>query len=225
MGESYTPPFGTLETIAATLHQELEALDQAREKALQLSRWLTRHAGQCIQALHRRDTKRAHEHWAQAQALAQEITALFRESHPDLYYAGYVQDALKEFAEASVVFYLLTEGRYPTPQFLDVPAAVYVRGLAESVGELRRQVLDALQDHQIDEAKTLLREMDAIYEVLIGMDYPDAVTGGLRRLTDIARALIERTRGELTMSLRLYRLQRILEGLDNQLSSPLATEP
>ncbi len=201
-----------LETIAAQLHADFEMRNQAREQALQRSRLLTRYAAQTIQALHRGDYERAKTLLEQARALVQESQQDLASRFPDLYYAGYTQDALKEFVEASVVYRLLTEGTYPTPEELGVPASTYVRGLAEAVGELRRRCLDLLRHDYSPQVETLLEHMDAIYGVLVTMDYPDAITGGLRRWTDQVRGQIERTRGELTLSRRLYALQQVLEG-------------
>lgn len=209
------PPWGepgvALEEIAAQLHQDLEARNAAREETLQRSRLLIRHAAQTIQALHRDDFRQAHVRLQKARTLAQELIHNLARRFPDLYYAGYTQDALKEYVEANVVYRLFTEGRYPTPAELGVPSATYVRGLAEAVGELRRKCLDLLRHNNALQAEQLLEHMDAIYSLLVTIDYPDALTGGLRRLTDLARSLIERTRGELTLSRRLYALQKVIE--------------
>ncbi len=200
-----------LETIAARLHADFEARNQAREEALQRARLLTRHAARTIQALHRGDYDQAREWLNQARALAREAREHLASEYPELYYAGYTQDALKEFVEASVVYRLLTQGDYPTPDELEVPPATYVRGLAEAVGELRRRCLDLLRHNYSPQVEILLEHMDAIYSLLVTMDYPDAITGGLRRWTDQVRGQIERTRGELTLSRRLYALQKVLE--------------
>ncbi len=210
-GSPWGYPGGMLEEIAAQLHQDLEARNAAREETLQRSRLLIRHAAQTIQALHRGDFQRAHALLQEARTLAQELTQNLAPRFPDLYYAGYTQDALKEYVEANVVYHLFTEGTYPTPAELGVPSATYVRGLAEAVGELRRKCLDLLRHNNAPQAEQLLEHMDAIYSLLVTMDYPDALTGGLRRLTDLARSLIERTRGELTLSRRLYALQKVIE--------------
>ncbi len=200
-----------LEAIAAQLHRDLEARNAAREETLQRSRLLIRYAAQTIQALHRGEFDRAQSLLHQAQSLAQDLIQNLAPRYPDLYYAGYTQDALKEYVEANVVFRLFTENRYPSPEELGVPSSTYVRGLAEAVGELRRKCLDLLRHSDADGAEKLLEHMDAIYSLLVTMDYPDAVTGGLRRLTDLARSLIERTRGELTLSRRLLALQKVIE--------------
>ena len=137
---------------------------------------------------------------------------------PDLYYAGYTQDALKEYAEASLVYsLLLLDGRLPDPEELDLEYATYLKGLAEATGELRRSCLDLLRQSHTGKAEKLLEYMDDIYAILITMDYPDAITGGLRRLTDIVRSVTERTRGDLTISLRQAQLEQSLQRLEERI--------
>jgi translin len=139
--------------------------------------------------------------------------------YPDLFYAGYTQDALKEYAEANTVYALVNDEPLPGPEDLGLESATYLQGLAEAAGELRRRCLDILRNGHSKEAERLLSHMDDIYSVLVTMDFPDAITGGLRRLTDIVRSINERTRGDMTLSLRqdhleqsIQRLQKRLEG-------------
>ena len=136
---------------------------------------------------------------------------------PELFYAGYTQDAFKEYAEASLVYALVDNGDFPSPEDLNLEPATYLQGLAEAVGELRRRCLDMLLKDNPAEAERLMGEMDDIYAILVTMDYPDAITGGLRRLTDIARGIIERTRGDLTLSLRQSHLENSLRELETHL--------
>jgi translin len=146
------------------------------------------------------------------------------ESYPDLYYAGYTQDALKEYAEASIVYALIDSQPLPAPNELGLEASTYLRGLAEASGELRRRILDILRHGYSDEAERLLQHMDDIYAVLVTMDYPDAITEGLRRLTDLARGINERTRGDITISLRQQRLETNLRQLEQRLDGSTAAE-
>ncbi|MFN2146202.1 MAG: haloacid dehalogenase, partial [Anaerolineales bacterium] len=125
-----------------------------------------------------------------------------------LYFAGYTQDALKEYAEAMIVFALVVDLPLPTPEELDMEPSTYLKGLAEAVGELRRRIMDILRGGHSQEAERLLSEMDEIFNVLVTMDYPDAVTYGLRRQTDITRGIIERTRGDITLSFRQHQLEK-----------------
>jgi len=206
----------TLEAIAEALHRDLEARTAARDGALTRARQLVRACAHAIRADHRDDHAQAAERLEAARSLAD---ALRRDlaAFPDLYFAGYTQDALKEFAEASIVHALVNGGDLPAPEDLGIPASAYVRGLAEAIGELRRRTLDLLRHGYSPETERLLGLMDDIYAVLVTMDYPDAVTYGLRRLTDIARSLLERTRGDVTLSLRQDALERSLRRLEDRL--------
>ncbi len=205
-----------LEAIADALHRDLEARTHARDRALSQARQLVRACAHAIRAVHRDDHAQAAERLEAARTLADTLRRELA-AFPDLYFAGYTQDALKEFAEASIVHALVNGGDLPTPADLGIPASAYVRGLAEAVGELRRRVLDLLRHGYSPETERLLGLMDDIYAVLVTMDYPDAVTYGLRRLTDIARSLLERTRGDVTLSLRQDALERSLRRLEDRL--------
>ena len=138
--------------------------------------------------------------------------------HPDLYYAGYTQDALKEFVEANATCALIKNQPLPDPQGLEVEYNTYLNGLSEVIGELRRRSLDILRHGYSAEAERLLAHMDDIYSILVTMDYPDAITNGLRRQTDVARSIIERTRGDITFSLRGEHLERAIRRLSEQIS-------
>ena len=210
-----------LEAIAEQIHQALEARTAAREKALSQARTLTRHCANAIRAVHRDERDLAEEYLKHAQTLAKNMNTELAE-YPDLLYAGYTQDALKEFAEANIVYALVGNERLPTPEALNLEIAAYLNGLAETVGELRRRCLDILRHGYSEEAERLLNHMDDIYAVLITMDYPNAITGNLRRQTDIVRSLTERTRGDLTLSLRQEHLEQKLVKLEQRLkkSSP-----
>ena len=206
-----------LAAIAEQIHRDFEARTAARDQALALSRQLTRHCAHTVRAIHRGEQHEAETLLNQARQVVAQIRTLLA-PYPDLFYAGYTQDALKEFAEASITLALITDGRLPTPEDLGLESATYIRGLAETVGELRRRCLDVLRHGYSEEAERLLGYMDEIYTVLVTMDYPDAVTGGLRRLTDIARSLLERTRGDLTLTLRQDVLARQMKHLEDYLA-------
>ena len=143
---------------------------------------------------------------------------------PDLYHAGYTQDALKEFAEANITYALVGNEPLPEPEALGVEYAAYLNGLGEAAGELRRRCLDILRQGYSQDAERLLTCMDDIYDTLVTMDYPDAVTNGLRRQTDVARSLLERTRGDLTISLREQHLELSMARLSAQLSAQEAAQ-
>jgi translin len=205
-----------LEKIAEAIHQSFEARSAARDRALSTTRTLTRHCAHAIRAVHRDERDAARGELEAARQLVVNLHTDLQ-AYPDLYYAGYTQDALKEYAEANIVYALVGDDRLPTPADLDLEDATYLNGLAEAVGELRRRCLDILRHGYSQEAERLLSHMDDIYAVLITMDYPDAITGGLRRQTDIVRSLVERTRGDLTLSLRQEHLETNLRQFELQL--------
>jgi translin len=208
-----------IEEIAERIHQSFEALNAARDKALAQTRLLTRHSAQAIRAIHRDEDELAWQNLEEARHLVGSLRADLAE-YPSLYYAGYTQDALKEYAEASITCALVKGNQLPSPEALDLDYTSYLQGLAETAGELRRRCLDILRHGHSAEAERLLSHMDDIYAILITMDYPDAITGGLRRLTDIVRGVTERTRGDLTISLRQEHLENSLRRLEEKLDSP-----
>ncbi len=205
-----------LDSIAEEVRLAFDAQTTERERALAQTRQLTRFCANAIRAIHREDVALAQKTLEEARSLAETLCANLR-PFPTLYFAGYTQDALKEYVEARTVFALIFDHPLPTPQELGVEPATYLKGLAEAVGELRRRCLDILRNGYSEEAERLLGHMDDIYAVLVTMDYPDAITLGLRRLTDIARSLIERTRGDLTLNLRQQQLEQALQRLESRL--------
>jgi translin len=208
----------SLDEIAEQIHRDFESRTKRRDELLANARQLTRHCAHAIRAVHRSEREVANTELEAARQLVEAMHAV-ELIFPDLYFAGYTQDALKEFAEANLVyaFVFSASDPLPTPAELGVESAAYLQGLAETVGELRRRVLDMLLKQNAEEASHLLVVMDDIYAVLVTMDYPDAITGGLRRLTDLARGIIERTRGDLTLSIRQEQLERNLKQLEQRL--------
>ena len=205
-----------LDEITERIRQSFEARTKARDQALSQSRALTRACSNAIRAVHREEHDAAEENLAEARRLVETIQVDLA-AYPDLYHAGYTQDALKEYAEARIVSALILNNALPTPEELGLEYATYLKGLAETSGELRRRCLDILRHGHSDEAERLLSLMDDIYMVLVTMDYPDAITGGLRRLTDIVRCVNERTRGDMTLSLRQEHLEESLRRLEDKL--------
>lgn len=205
-----------LERIEGWLRSELDGKNAARERALTASRELIRLCANAIRAVHRSDTVQADELLRQAQVRNAEIVALL-EPHPDLYFAGYVQDAQKELVEAECTRRLVFGEPLPDHLALGVAAAPFVNGLAEAVGELRRFILDQLRQNDLSRVEALLGSMDEIYALLVTLDYPDALTGGLRRTTDATRAILERTRGDLAVALRQQKLEQALQSLESRL--------
>ncbi len=199
-----------LDSIAENIRTTLEIKHKVREESIGLSRVLTRHCGNAIRAMHRQEWESAEATLATARQVLEQMRAGVAEQ-PDLYYAGYTQDAFKEFAEAAATYALVRDQDLPTPQTLQVDDATYLNGLAEAASELRRYILDRLRDDHYAEAEQLLAKMDAIYDILITFDFPDAISYGLRHRTDNLRGVLERTRGDVTLSLRQQRLQNALE--------------
>ncbi|MBI3732015.1 MAG: haloacid dehalogenase [Chloroflexi bacterium] len=199
-----------LDGIAQKIMNALEAKNAAREQALAVSRKVIQHCAHTIRAAHRAEFDDAANLLAQAREAARQMSDGAR-AHPDLYYAGYVQDALKEFAEASIVLALVQGQPLPDPDALGVEYAAYLNGMGEAAGELRRHALDLIRQGRTREAETTLQMMEDIFSVLVTVDFPDAITGGLRRTADMVRGVLERTRGEVTMVMKQEELQAALK--------------
>jgi translin len=188
----------------------------ARERALPKSRAAIRYCANSIRAAHRQEFQIAQELLAQASALLKEME-LDLQDHQDIFYAGFVQDAQKEYAEAAT-FAALTQSRsLPEASELSIGWAPYLNGLGEMVGELRRYVLDQLRRGNLDECEVFLQHMDDVYALLTTVDYPDAITLGLRRTTDTARSILEKTRGDLTVAVSQAQLQQRMQALQQEL--------
>jgi translin len=207
-----------LDALGEQLHAQLRAKNAARDLALEQSRTLIRHASLAIRAVHREERALAEEELEQACGQATALRASLT-AYPDLFYAGYTQDALKELAEASIVFALVNRRPLPKPEDLGVETAAYLNGLGEAAGELRRRCLDTLRKGDTAGAERLLAMMDDIYSLLVTLDYPDALTGGLRRTTDMVRGVSERTRGDLTLSLRMEAAEKAAAALAQSLNA------
>lgn len=205
-----------LQVAAEEIREKFDIQTAARDKALTVSRALIRHCALAIRAVHRDDLDTMQEHLQEAKTMATELKVDLAD-HPDLFFTGYTQDALKEYVEAEVTCAIIKNKPLVMPDELDVPHATYMKGLAEVIGELRRRTLDELRNGYSEETERLLAHMDEIYAVLVTMDYPDAITHGLRRQTDIARSIIERTRGDITFSLRGEHLEKKIIELSTQL--------
>jgi translin len=207
-----------LDAIAADIHQRFTAKHRAREQALPLSREAIRHSANAIRAIHRHDEQSARALLEQARAKAHGAAAALAD-YPDVLHAGFVGDAQKEYAEAALVIALVCADPLPRPRDIGVEDAAYLNGLGEAVGELRRFLLDSLRGGDIADCERLLGVMDDLYSVLVTIDYPDAITGGLRRTTDVARGILEKTRGDLTVAARQHQLERRMAEFQAALTS------
>ncbi len=190
------------------------ARHEAREQAFKRSRDVIRYSANSIRATHRGELDEARSRLGDAKHLVREMDQVL-EGHPAVYYAGFVEDAQKEYAEASATLAFVGGTQLPGPDDLGVGPAPYLNGLAESVGELRRFILDGLRRDDFSRSEELLDLMDEVYSVLVSMDFPEAVTRGLRRSTDMVRGVLERTRGNLTVALRQRRLEQRLADLQS----------
>jgi translin len=193
-------PTDNLEPIADRIREELAAKDAAREKVLPKCRDAIRQCSQSIRAVHRHEFDKAKELLKSARQLLAEAGSAFS-AHDELGYAGFVRDAQKEFAEGSVTLALVTGKPLPTPEELGVDAVAYLKGMGEAVGELRRYLLDSMRRDDLSSGEPLLAAMDDIYNTLVTMDFPDAITGGLRHTTDMVRGVLEKTRSDLTLAM------------------------
>ena len=204
-----------LDVIAEKVRKNFEAKNASRDAALAASRELIRHCALSIRATHRGEYEEA----ANLLVRTREIAALMRMSvsaYPDLYFTGYVQDGLKEMAEAHIVHALITGEKIPDPDALGVDYAPYLNGLGEAAGELRRYSLDIVRHGNSERCETVLAAMEEIYSLLVTMDFPDALTGGLRRTTDMVRGVLERTRGDLTIAARQEKLEKTLHDFEER---------
>ncbi|MHB0856650.1 MAG: haloacid dehalogenase [Anaerolineae bacterium] len=192
--------------------------NEIRDLSLQRSRAMIRFCANSIRATHRREHELAASLLQEAQVAAATMSG-DANAYADIYYAGYVQDALKELAEAAIVLAMVTDSPLPDPDALGIPYPAYLNGLGEAMGEARRYALDSVRRGELDAAENMLSIMDDAYSLLVTMDFPDSMTGGLRRTTDMVRGVTEKTRGDLTTAARQEKLQHALETFERRLSS------
>ncbi len=205
-----------LHTIGRAAQDYLAAKHAARERALPKSRHAIRLCANAIRAAHRDEFDNARKLLNDAGALLRDMSADLRE-HLDIFYAGFVADAQKEYSEAALTVALVNRETLPAPDELGVEWAPYLNGLGEAIGELRRYILDRMRLGKLDVGEALLADMDEIYALLITLDYPDAITGNLRRTTDAARGILEKTRGDLTLGVSQARLNAAMERVQERL--------
>ncbi len=206
-------PVPGLQREAELARERLAGSHVAREVGLRLSRDLIRRSGESIRATHRNEFDRADAMLEEAQGLAVEMTGVL-DGFPSVMYAGFAEDGLKEYVEASATLAFVRGGPLPSAEDLGVGPAAYLNGLAEAASEVRRYILDQLRRDEIERCEDLLGLMDDVYSVLVTMDFPDGLTRGLRRTTDALRAVLERTRGDLTVALRQRRLESRMASLE-----------
>lgn len=211
-----------LQTVVDAVREELTTISSLRDRTLAQSRALTRSCAQSIRAIHRHEWVEAEAMLAQARsdaaAMVQPLGAT-----PTVYHAGYTQDALKELVEAHAVYAVVRGHALPTPSEMYVTGATWLRGLSEAATESRRFVLDLMRRGHVQEVEPLLEFMEEVYSHLVAVDFPDAVTDGLRRYTDVLRNVLERTRGDVTLAVRQDQMRAALQSFEGRLDASLGT--
>ncbi|MDO8567799.1 MAG: haloacid dehalogenase [Dehalococcoidales bacterium] len=205
-----------LEPIVEQIRQVLSARDEAREKSLPLCRDAIRHCSEAIRALHRQEFNQSAELLQSARRLLTEAEKSAT-AFPELKHSGFFLDAQKELAEGNITLALVTGKPLPDPAGLSVDVAAYLNGMGEAAGELRRYLLDSMRHGDLSRGEDLLAAMDDIYSMLTTMDFPDALTGGLRRTTDMVRGVLERTRSDLTLAIEQKNLENRLDKLEGKI--------
>ncbi|MDD2440202.1 MAG: haloacid dehalogenase [Methanosarcinaceae archaeon] len=215
-----------LREISARIRANFEEKDKVREEGLKISRDVVRKCRVATFALHAQNFEKAATSLKEAKNALLKLEILF-EAHADIYHAGFVDHAQQEFAEASVFYFLLLEDAqprgksafdtFPGPEALGVGPAAYLNGLGDLVGELRRHILDLIRAEEFEKAEVFLELMENIHELLLDFDYPDAITHGLRRKTDVARGLVEKSRGDLTNAFQQRKLEIAMQAFEAKL--------
>ena len=209
-----------IQTIGEELVQALEAKNRARELALVNSRPTIRNCAHSIRASHRGELEEARRLLAEAGELVAVTRTELLQSYPQIYWAGYVQDAQKEYAEANIVYAVISGGHIPSASDIGVEPAAYLNGLGEAAGEMRRYVLDRVRHGEVERCEQVLGIMEDIYSLLVTVDFPDAITDGLRRTTDMVRGVLERTRGDVTFAIQQRQLTTALANAGIKQSVP-----
>jgi len=207
------PPFNDL---AKDMLSSFDAKDRAREESLKLTREAIRFCSSAIRSIHRGELKEAERLMDEAGATLQKIQELLKD-HQDIRYAGFVDGAEQEYAEARIVYSITTAQKIPTPEEIGVHPVNYLGGLGDTTGELRRHILDLIREGKPKEGEGFLEIMEEIYHLLMLFDYPDALTHGLRRKSDLARSMLERTRGDLTNAIEMEKVETTLRYINEKL--------
>ncbi|MDE0070578.1 MAG: haloacid dehalogenase [Caldilineaceae bacterium] len=202
--------------VVDAITREMETFSGVRDDMLVRSRSLIRDCAHSIRAMHRHELDGAERMLAAARQDARAMVEPLA-GYPDLYHSGSTQDALKELVEAHLLYGFITGDPLLTPEELGVTGATYLKGLTEAATEMRRFALDLLRQDRVEEAATYLERMDEIYSLLVTVDFPDAITKGLRRQTDVLRGVLERTRGDLTTAVRQEKMQAALRRVEERL--------
>ena len=204
----------SLEQIAAKAQEAFTEKNAIRERALQYSRSIIRLSANAIRSVHRRETTKAKDLISEAANYIKQTNTILQ-TNPEIYYAGYLAEARKEFSEANITMALLLQQPLPQPEELGVNIIDYLKGMGDSVGEVRRYILDSLRRDEWQQCEDAMEIMDQIYTLLVTLDFPEGVTGGLRNTNDMVRKTLERTRGDFTVAFRQKRLEDILSSAEH----------
>jgi translin len=199
-----------LKTILDETRKELMRKDKVREIAYRDLREATSLSKRAILLIHQKRLKEAEKFIEKAHKIISRVNDISA-SHPSIIYSGPYSAALQEYSESNIFLKLVQESRFITPQEIDVPSDDYVLGLADVIGECRRAVLDALREDDTKKGEKYLQTMDQIYIELMAMDESYMLVPGLRRKCDVARKLIEITRGDITQEIRRNELEKHLK--------------
>ena len=221
MPSLYTDSFAKLS--AASL-QSFGQRHDARERGLRISRQVIRLSANAIRAVHRGEFQLAKDLIAEGKSILMESVPILQ-TNPEIYHAGFLVDARKEFSEANITLALLSGDALPQPDDIGVDVTAYLKGLGDAAGEMRRYILDSLRKDHWDRCEEIMEVLDELYSLLTTIDFPEGVTGGLRRTTDMVRGTLERTRGDFTMALRQRSLERKLASWEDSAQNKSSANP
>jgi translin len=209
----------TLETIIDDVREKLDKRDEARERVFDLTRQAIRLCATSIKSIHRKEFDSAQQNISKVKGILEDVVNGLNDV-PELLHSGMVNSAFQEYSEAALLISLIKDGRYASPEEISVPFFdAYVLGLADLIGELRRSALDAVCEEDVEQAVRALGNMDEILSSLVTLDYPEAIIPGLRHKCDVARNLVEKTRGDLANSVSNQKLVEEIKKLNGRLDS------
>ncbi|WP_457619607.1 hypothetical protein [Methanopyrus sp.] len=201
---------GNLRETIEDIRGELDALDEARDEAQVVLRDLHKLSSEAVYEVHRGNLEEARRRLDEAAELVSKLHDLLGD-FPELLRTGFAENHLQEYAEAEILYSIVKDLRAPSPEEINVSPRAYLLGLLDAVGELRRIVVDALREGDLDRAEEFLGIMEEIYSLTMTFDYPRSVVPNLKRKQDVARSLLEKTRSEVTIAGKTEELKRALE--------------
>jgi translin len=207
----------TFSDLSAGMLESFDAKDRAREGTIRITREVVRLCSAAIRSIHRGDMEAAENLMHRAGSSLKDIYNIL-EDHPDIRFSGLVDGALQEYAEARSVHSIVTRHEVLMPDAIGVDQVNYLAGLGDTTGELRRHILDLIRNGRPEEGLYFLDTMEEIYHLLMMFDYPEAITRGLRRKSDLARSMLERTRGDLTNAIEIAKVDASLRSLEDKLN-------